>query len=131
MSTAGSDRPLGELFSDLANETASLVRQEVALARTEMEAKVTVAAHQAAVVCLGAALVNIAGLALAGALVTLLALWMPLWVAALGVGLVILPIGWGVTQRGMAGLQQIKLVPVQTMREIEENKRWAKRELSQ
>jgi hypothetical protein len=41
MSTSQDDRSLGELFSALATDTSTLVRQEVELAKTEMTQKAT------------------------------------------------------------------------------------------
>ena len=40
------DRSLGELFSELAQETSTLVRQEVNLAKTEMTQKASRAGKQ-------------------------------------------------------------------------------------
>ena len=43
--TPAGERPLGELFADLAHQTGALVRQEVRLARAEMSEKVEEAAR--------------------------------------------------------------------------------------
>ena len=50
---AANDKSLGELFADLSRETATLVRKEVELARTEMTAKASRFTRQAAYVAVG------------------------------------------------------------------------------
>lgn len=53
MQPATQERPLGELFKELAGETGTLVRQEVQLAATELTAKATRAGTQVALVGAG------------------------------------------------------------------------------
>src|SRR5918998_1553218 len=49
------DRSLGELFTELAQETSTLVRQEVNLAKTEMSQKASTAGRHAGVLAAGGA----------------------------------------------------------------------------
>ncbi len=124
------ERPLGELFTELANETGTLVRQEVNLAKTEMTEKAVTAAKQSAVLGAGGALLHVAVISLAGAAVAALAMLMQLWLAALIVGVVVMGLGFALVQTGLAGLRRINPVPVATVRTLKENQLWAKRELS-
>lgn len=130
MSSPAADRPLGELFSELASESSLLVKQEIALVRQEMVEKASQAAGQAAVVSSGLAITHIALLSLAASAIAGLSMVLPIWLAALLVGLVFLAIGRALTVKGMAGLRAIDATPQQTIRTLEENKKWVKRELS-
>ena len=131
MNTAG-ERPLGDLFADLAHQTGTLVRQEVKLARVEMTEKLEVATRNAAVIAAGGALLHVAVLALATAAIALLSavFAMPLWAAALLTASTVALVGYALVRKGMAGLAQIDPTPVETMKTLEENKLWVKNELS-
>ena len=47
------ERSIGDLFSELANETGTLIRQEVALAQAEITQKATDAGKNAASIAIG------------------------------------------------------------------------------
>src|SRR5690349_1268195 len=80
---------VGELLGDLTNETTTLIRQEFRLATTELTHKASVAARQLAMIATGLLLGTLALLLLLQSLVVGLAAYMPLWVSALIVGLVV------------------------------------------
>jgi hypothetical protein len=124
------ERPLGELFRELANQTGTLVRQEVSLARVEMSEKIDMAAKQASVVAGGGVLFLLASIALVTALIAGVGLLVPLWIAALGTGIVASLAGYLLVKKGMAGLRSIDPAPSKTIRTLEEDKLWLKRELS-
>jgi Putative Actinobacterial Holin-X, holin superfamily III len=50
------DRSLGELFSELAQETSTLVRQEVTLAKIELTHKASTAGRHVGILAAGGAL---------------------------------------------------------------------------
>src|SRR5689334_22638309 len=83
------ERRTGDLFSELANETGTLIRQEISLAQAEMTRKATDAGKNVASLALGGAVAYGAFLVLLGALVGVLAYLMPVWLAALIVAAVV------------------------------------------
>lgn len=128
--TTREERPLGELFRELADQTGTLVRQEVSLARVEMSEKVDLAVRHATVVMGGAALFFVAGIALLTALIAGVGALVPLWLAALVVGVVTTTAGYVLVRKGVAGLRSIEPAPTKTIRTLREDKLWLKRELS-
>jgi uncharacterized membrane protein YqjE len=120
------NRSLGELFSTLASQTSTLVRQEVDLAKTELTQKATRASREAGMIGLGGALALGGYLALVATLIIVLDLFMPLWAAALVVGLVLAGIGYAIIQQGLKGLRRVDPAPRQTIATIKDDIAWAK-----
>lgn len=120
------NRSLGELFSTLASQTSTLVRQEVDLAKTELTQKATRAGREAAMIGLGGALALGGYLALVATLIIVLDLFMPLWLAALVVGLVLAGIGYAIIQQGLKGLRRVDPAPRQTIATLKDDIAWAK-----
>jgi len=116
------ERGIGELFADLSDQTATLIRNELKLARTEITQKATIASRQLAFIATGALLATLGLLLLLISLVAGLSAYMPLWVSALVVGLVVSAIAAGLAFKGVTTLQQTELKPEQTLRSIEANK---------
>jgi len=121
------EKPIADLLRELADETSTLVRQEMALARAELSAKAREAGMGAGM--FGGA--GVLGLAAAGAftafLIAVLALAMPVWGAALVVtaveaaGAAVLAInGRNRMRRGAPA------VPEQTVETVKEDVEWAK-----
>lgn len=123
-------RPLGELFSELAKQTATLVRHEVELAKVEMAAKAKAAGYDVAQIAVGGIIAYFGGLALLAAVVFLLAEVMPLWASALVVGLAILAVGGVIAFFGVRALQRLDPAPRQTLRTLQENKQWLREQVS-
>lgn len=105
------ERSLGELFAELARETSSLVRQEVTLARTEMTQKVTQAGRDVGVIGVGGAIAYAGLLAIIAAVILGLGQFIPLWLSALIVGLVVAGVGYVLIQRGLSALKRANLTP--------------------
>ncbi len=120
------DRSLGELFAELTKETTSLVRQEVALAKTEMSQKATEAGKDIGFLGAGGALAYAGLLAIIAGIILALGELIPLWVSALLVGLLVAAIGYFLVRRGLNALKQVKPVPEQTIQTLKEDKEWAK-----
>jgi hypothetical protein len=120
------ERSLGELFAELAHETSTLVRQEVALARTEMTQKVTQVGRDAGVIGVGSAVAYAGLLAIVAALILGLGQFIPLWLSALIVGLVVAGIGYVLIQRGLDALKRANLTPSETIATLKEDAEWAK-----
>src|SRR5688500_18127038 len=117
------DRSLGELFRELGSEIGALIRQEMTLAKAEMKEKATHLGKQLGFIAAGGAVAYAGLLALVASLVFLLDALLPLWVAALLVGLVVAGIGGFLVMKGLQALKQADLVPrqtVETLREIKQ-----------
>ncbi|MEK6322281.1 MAG: phage holin family protein [Acidobacteriota bacterium] len=116
----------GELLSQLANNSAALVRDEIELARQEMSEKVSVLRSGILIVAVGSLIGLVAILTLTAAAVIGLAQYVGPGYAALIIGGTLALIG-GIT--ALAGLGQIKrtsLKPTQTIETLEEDKEWLK-----
>ena len=121
------DRPIGELLKELANETTTLVRRELDLAKAEMREKAGKAgpgfgmwgaAGITALLALGS-LTAFVILALDGA--------MPNWLAALIVGLVYSAIAGVLYVRGKHRVEEAgSPVPQKTIETVKEDVQWAK-----
>jgi hypothetical protein len=124
------ERSIGELFSDLARDTGTLVRQEMALARTEITHTMTRAGRDIGVLVVGGAVVYAGFLALvAAAIIGFAAAGLDWWLAALIVGIIIAGIGAVLVQRGLGALRQEHLVPRQTIETLKEDVAWAKEQV--
>jgi uncharacterized membrane protein YqjE len=121
------DRPIGELLKELANETTTLVRQELDLAKAEMREKAGKAGPGFGM--WGAA--GVAGLLALGSLTAFLILAldgaMPNWLAALIVGLVYSAIAGVLYVRGKHRVEDAGgPVPEKTIETVKEDVQWAK-----
>jgi hypothetical protein len=119
------DRPLGDLVGRLSDETAELIREEIALAKLEMSEKGRVAGR--AGVYLGAGgLFGFLGLAaVTTAIVAALSLVMATWLAAAIVGVVYLlaaGVGFLIGRRILK--QAGSPLPEQTVETLKEDVRW-------
>jgi hypothetical protein len=115
------ERSLGELFGDLTRDTATLVRQEVALAKAEVSQKAADVGKDAGMIAVGGALAYAGLLVLLGAFVLMLALVMPGWAAALIVGALAAGIGAAVAMSGLKKLKNVDPVPRQTMQTLKDD----------
>ncbi|HEY0151813.1 MAG TPA: phage holin family protein [Longimicrobium sp.] len=127
------DEPgLGELFRQLAQDSATLVRQEMALAKAEMTQNLKAAARDATMVAVGG------GVALLGMLVLILFLVLVIgdalneyWAGALIVGLLFLIIGGVLAMGALKRLKHDSLTPARTIDTLKEDKQWAQSEIKQ
>jgi uncharacterized membrane protein YqjE len=121
------DRSTGELLRRLSEETTTLVKQELELAKAELQQK----GKQAGV---GAGMFGGAGLfgvgafaALTACLVAALDLAMPLWLAALIVAVVYAAVAGVLALRGRQKVKQAAPpVPEQARESVKEDVEWAK-----
>jgi tetrahydromethanopterin S-methyltransferase subunit G len=125
------DRSLGELLGDLAQQTATLARQEVELAKTEMSQKAAQVGRDIGFLAVGGAVAYAGFLAILAALIVALAAnGVPWWLAALLVGVVVAGIGYVLVQKGLAALRRADLAPRQTIETLKEDKDWAKEQIT-
>lgn len=120
---AGRDeRSLGELFSDLVQELTTLVRQEIALARTELGQKAAQVGRNVGFLALGGAVAYAGFLALVAAVILALGqLGVTWWLSALIVGLLVAGAGYLLVRRGLDALRSVSLAPQQTMETLRED----------
>ena|SRR5213596_3598181 len=119
-------RPLGELFSELGNETSALVRQEIALAKAELTQKATKLGKNTAYLAVGGAVAYAAFLAVMAALIFALGEALPLWAAALIVGIVFGMVAAILIYEGINKLKRMNLAPRQTVETLKEDAQWLK-----
>ena len=125
----GNARPIGEVVRDLAEGTQTLIMQEVQLAKLELKASAQ-GASRAAILLGGAAAFGLVGLIMASVTVTaLLALVLPVWLAALIVTAGLLVVAGILALIGRRMLARAKPVPEQTMQSLKENQEWLKRQM--
>ena len=123
------NRSIGDLLAELSRETSQLVRQEVALATTEMTAKARKAGGHVGVAAAGGALAH------AGLLVFLAALVLGLselgvtpWLSALIISLLTIGVGYLLVNRGLAGLRTTTVAPTRSMESLKEDAQWTTRQ---
>jgi uncharacterized protein (DUF2062 family) len=130
MQTRREDRSLGELFADLTREVGNLIRDEVALAKTEMTQKATRMGKDVGFLAVGGAVAYVGFLAILAAIILALALVLPSWLAAAIVGVVVAGPGGFLVMRGLADLKRENLAPEQTIQTLQEDATWATRQMS-
>ena len=123
------NRPLGDLFGDLATEMSNLLRQEVSLAKVEVTQKAKYVGRNIGYLVVGGAVAYAALLAILAAIIMLLARVMPNWGATLIVGVVVAGIGWMLIGKAMAALQQTDLTPHETVETLKEDATWMKQQI--
>jgi hypothetical protein len=134
------ERSLGDLFSELAAETSTLVRQEVALAQTELTAKATSVGKNVGFLVAGGAVGYTALLVILAAvvigltqLISSLTGWQLItsaWIAAAIVGLVVGAVAYVLVTNALAKLKETELTPRQTVETLKEDAEWLKNQVS-
>jgi len=117
---------IGELFADLTREMTTLVRQEIALATTEMGQKASGVGHDLGFLALGGAIAYAGLLAILAAVILVLGQVIPWWLSALIVGLAVAGVGYFLVRQSLAALSEIDLTPRYTMETLKEDVAWAK-----
>ena len=124
------DRGFGELVKDLANQTSTLVRQELRLAQAEVTEKGKLAGRGAGMLA-GAAVAALLGLgAFTALLVIALDGALALWLAALIVTVLWLVLAAGLALAGKKALQASTPPAPQTVETVKEDIQWAKTQTS-
>jgi hypothetical protein len=121
------ERPIGELLRELANETSTLLRQELDLAKAEMTQK----AKQAGI---GVGMFGAAGVlgflalgALTECFIAALSLAMPVWLASLIIVVVYVVVAACLALTGKARIKKaVPPAPEKTVQSIKEDVEWAK-----
>lgn len=126
------------LLRDLRDETTTLMRQEVALAKTEMKENVSRMGSHAAHIAVGGFI------AYAGIIVLLIGIGHLLgallvragmndqvaqWLAPTIIGLIVAIIGWAMLNKAKNAIAHDDLTPRQTIDTMRDNKQWAQQKL--
>ena len=133
-----SDHSLAGLIRELRDETTTLVRQEVKLAKAEMSEKTSRLARNALYVALGGLIAYSALVVLLLAVRDLLTVALvnagvssdvALWLSPLIVGVVVGLVGWAMIVKGKKALANGGLAPSKTLETLRDDKEWAKQKL--
>lgn len=134
------ERSLGDLFSELATETSTLVRQEVALAQVEITNKATRAGKEIGFLVVGGAVGYAALLIILAALViglTLLISAITDWtytpsalIATLIVGAIVGVVAYMLVTKAITALKNMDLAPRKTIESVKEDAQWIKEQVS-
>jgi len=124
------ERPLGELLSDLVNETTTLVKNEVALAKVELTQKATKVGTNIGSLLIGGAIGYAALLAIGAAVILLLDRVMPAWLAALIVGVIVGVVAWLLVNKAITTLRTMELKPQESVESLKEDAQWIKDQIS-
>jgi hypothetical protein len=121
---------ISQLLSQLANNSANLVRDEIALARQEINERVKALSLRLIVITAGVitALFGIA--ALIEAAVIGLGRYLGPAVSSLIIGVVLLAAGVIAALVAVNGIKNASLKPVHTIETLEEDKKWLKEQLT-
>jgi len=123
------EKPLGELFGDLAREVSTLVRQEATLAKAELGQKASRVGMHVASLAAGGAVAYAGLLAIVAAIIGMLAeAGLDWWVSALIVGAIVGAIGGFLVMKGINALKSEDLTPRQTIESLKEDAQWARRQ---
>ena len=133
------DRSVADLFKELRDESSALLRQEVALAKTEMAEKASAYGKNAASIATGGTVAYVGALFILIAATVGLAMildrftaidehaW---WLAPLIVGGIVAIIGYAMIQKGVSTLKRQSPVPQKTIQSLQEDKQWLKDKVS-
>ena len=121
------DRSLGELFSDLSQQTAELIRQEMRLAKAELSEKLSDVGKHVAMIAAAAVFGLAALMAItAGIVLLLVKVGVEPWLAAVITAAVMGIAAFLLAQSGIAALRKKSIAPVETMDSLKETTQWLK-----
>ena len=134
------ERSLGDLFSELATETSTLVRQEVSLAQTELTQKATNVGKNVGSLAVGGAVGYMALWVILAAVViglTQFISWLTgwqlitsAWIAATVVGLIVAGVGYVMVTKALDKLKNTDLTPRESVESLKEDAQWLKNQVS-
>ncbi len=138
MANEHEERTTGQLFRELSDETATLLRQEVQLAKAEIDEKVSRLGKNLAYLAIGGTVAYIGILFLVLAITA--GLWAgledvmgeeaALWLSPLIVGLVIGVVGYALLHKAIKTIKREGIAPRETVETMRENKEWLKHGLT-
>ena len=134
------ERSLGDLFSELATETSTLVRQEVALAQVELTQKAATVGKQVGFLVVGGAVGYAAVLVILAAvvigltqLISSISGWTLItsaWISSAIVGAIVAGVAYMLVTNALAKLKNTDLAPRRTIESVKEDAQWIKDQVS-
>jgi hypothetical protein len=123
MTALRQERSIGELFGQLTQDLALLVRQETQLAKTEIQEKISRASRDLVALAAGGIVALIGGFAIAAAIILLLVdpVGLEPWLAALLVGVLLAGGGYFMLQKGLRDLKTVDPAPRRTVESVKED----------
>ena len=122
------ERPFAEIVGDIVSHAQEIVRSEVRLAKTELKEEGKKAARASVMLAAGA----FVGLYALGfifwAIAYALGLFMPQWLGALIVGVVLAIAAGAMAMMGVARIKEVEPVPDKAVREVKEDVEWLKQQ---
>jgi uncharacterized membrane protein YqjE len=129
MATPQMNRSVTDVLQNIVVNLQQIVRAEFRLAKVELTEKAQQAVRPARLLGTGGVLaIYGVGFMLLAATYAL-ALVIPRWAAALGVGVVLMLIGGVLVSSGRKGLKRIDPTPDRTVESLKENVQWAKEQI--
>ena len=132
--TPQDNRSLGALISELAQDTTTLVQQEVALAKAEMSEKASQVGRGISRLAIGGVILLAGLLALVDFAIYGLAELLPPdlspWLGALIVGVILSAIGYVMLQNGRKEIKSTTLAPERTATSLQRDKDMVKEQIS-
>lgn len=123
------ERPVGDMFQELARDTSRLVSLELELAKTELTEKISATGKDAGMVAAGGLIAYAGLLAIIAGVILALSLLIPTWLSALIVGIVVALIGYGVLQKALNSMKKRSLAPKQTIESLKQDQQWLKEQV--
>jgi uncharacterized membrane protein YqjE len=122
--------PLSELLSRLTAEVRQLIKTDLALVRTEMNAKVAALRTHLMLIAAGAFIMLLGIMALIAMFIIAIGNILPLWLSALIVSLILLLAGGIGAYAGIKRLSRIEWSPRQSVQILKEEGIWLKEKLA-
>lgn len=122
-------KPLGDLFSELIQETRNLFKKELELVRVELTEKTQQLKKDVIAVGIAAVMLYAGLLTFIAAVVFGLAVFIPLWISALIVSIVFIGIGAGLLVKAKKDVTQMNLAPEKSKETMKETAQWAKAQM--
>ena len=132
------ERSIGQLLKELTQESSTLLKQEVSLAKTEMSEKASRIGANLGEVAVGGAVALLGAIALLLAAVygltsilnNFMSQEVAVWLAPLIVGGILAAAGYSLIKKALATLKQESITPQKTTQSLQENKEWLKEKIS-
>jgi len=106
-----------------------LIRQEIQLAKVEVTESASRMGREAGMMAGGGLIAFVGFQAIIAAIIIGLAQFIPWWLSALFVGVVLVVIGYILLQQGLSALRKESLAPQQTIHSIKETAEWAREQV--
>ncbi len=129
--TVEENSSIGDLFTELANESSELIRQEVALAQVEITQKATKVGINIGYLVVGGSIAFIAVQAIIAAIIIALGILIgSYWISALIVGIVVAIVAYFLVSSALESLKKMDMTPEKTKESVKEDVEFIKEQVS-